>query len=359
MDWILRLCRAKAVADADLPTCIHDSSIEVSCQRGAGIRGRAGSGAASASVLPAEVLLVLFQFLDIVDLVRAEAVRSPVCAADVSICAVLMARGTATPLAVVGVGVVPTVVTVSWTWRCWGAGKGCAPRDAARPPCVRIIVRCVRVALTAGAPRVLSAGIQVCVAWSSVHRGHSGMLWHQLFLHHFHHLKVVDVPGVPRHNWRLECAREYSLERSWRCGRGQLTTLSGHSGTVTCLALCGHEVVSGGDDGSLALWSLMDQRRRRSLVDGSGGTTDSSGVAGVAGDLGSVGSVSGSSPSSPTSAPMLMQQHHKQTREVRWRWVGDLALSWRHRLVAREGKRSVLRAFCCVMRVVRCVMRAV
>ncbi len=129
---------------------------------------------------------------------------------------------------------------------------------------------------------------------------------------------------------RADFVREYLREKKWRRGKSQLTTLSGHTGTVTCVSLNDTRVISGGDDGCLILWSLVDARRRRSVVDAASPTSPpgsplapgpeavaAAGAAPGAGG-GSAGAGLGPPALSPIAhaAPVLMQQHHKQTREV-------------------------------------------
>jgi hypothetical protein len=129
---------------------------------------------------------------------------------------------------------------------------------------------------------------------------------------------------------RADFSREFARERSWVRGRAQLTTLSGHHGTVTCVSLHGQRVISGGDDGCLILWSLVDSRRRRSIIDTCPGSPPGSpageGAAGAAPGAG-VGTGAGSSGTVSPAPTVLMQQHHKQTREVAklrsyYGWVG-------------------------------------
>jgi WD40 repeat protein len=53
------------------------------------------------------------------------------------------------------------------------------------------------------------------------------------------------------------CARAaLQLERNWIRGRPHVMTLSGHTGTVTCVGFDDRRLISGSDDGSLILWSL-------------------------------------------------------------------------------------------------------
>jgi len=77
--------------------------------------------------------------------------------------------------------------------------------------------------------------------------------------------------------WKVQYRDRYRLVKHWSAGKPDVMTISAHTGTVTCVALQGNIIVSGSDDGSLALWEL-------------------------------------SSP--PTSVFPLLQQHHKNTKRA-------------------------------------------
>ncbi|KDO34629.1 hypothetical protein SPRG_00692 [Saprolegnia parasitica CBS 223.65] len=94
------------------------------------------------------------------------------------------------------------------------------------------------------------------------------------------------------HAW-LDLYRDrYLLDRNWRLGKAVITTLCGHTGTVTCLQFDDMQLISGSDDGSLMLWSLAASR--------SNADTDPTGLDRV----------------SALPPSMLAQQHHRQTRTV-------------------------------------------
>eukprot|EP01083_Nonionella_stella_P033596 91936_1 len=80
-------------------------------------------------------------------------------------------------------------------------------------------------------------------------------------------------------DWKGRYAERYFLEQNWVCGKPIVTTLSGHSGSITALDYDGERLVTASDDGSLILWKLHSSSR---------GDTE--------------------------AAYSLMQQHHKQSR---------------------------------------------
>lgn len=56
--------------------------------------------------------------------------------------------------------------------------------------------------------------------------------------------------------WKDMYKTRHVVDENWSKGRGRISTLLGHQGTVTCLALCGARMISGSDDGSMILWDL-------------------------------------------------------------------------------------------------------
>jgi WD40 repeat protein len=56
--------------------------------------------------------------------------------------------------------------------------------------------------------------------------------------------------------WKEAFKEHYIVDENWSRGRGRVSTLLGHQGTVTCLSLRGPRMISGSDDGSMILWDL-------------------------------------------------------------------------------------------------------
>ncbi|GLE05942.1 hypothetical protein PINS_up015153 [Pythium insidiosum] len=88
-------------------------------------------------------------------------------------------------------------------------------------------------------------------------------------------------------DWQHLYRERHVVERNQTSGKAVITTLNGHSGTVTCLQFNGKTLVSGSDDGSMMLWSLSP--REDDSVFGCSATPN---------------------------ACALMQQHHRQRRNV-------------------------------------------
>ncbi|KAJ0397936.1 hypothetical protein P43SY_006058 [Pythium insidiosum] len=87
--------------------------------------------------------------------------------------------------------------------------------------------------------------------------------------------------------WQALYRERHVIERNRSTGKAVITTLNGHTGTVTCLQFHDKTLVSGSDDGSMMLWSLSPREDD---------------------------STPGGSIASPVCA--LMQQHHRQRRNV-------------------------------------------
>eukprot|EP00607_Mallomonas_marina_P009423 CAMPEP_0182419568 /NCGR_PEP_ID=MMETSP1167-20130531/3994_1 /TAXON_ID=2988 /ORGANISM="Mallomonas Sp, Strain CCMP3275" /LENGTH=570 /DNA_ID=CAMNT_0024594561 /DNA_START=104 /DNA_END=1816 /DNA_ORIENTATION=+ len=56
--------------------------------------------------------------------------------------------------------------------------------------------------------------------------------------------------------WRTLYGSCHFIDDNWQKQRARVFECKAHSGTVTCLALCGDRMVSGSDDGSMASWEL-------------------------------------------------------------------------------------------------------
>lgn len=60
--------------------------------------------------------------------------------------------------------------------------------------------------------------------------------------------------------WMALYRERHVVERNWANGKATITTLNGHNGTVTCLQFSESRLVSGSDDGSMMLWSLLPRQ---------------------------------------------------------------------------------------------------
>ncbi|OQR80908.1 hypothetical protein ACHHYP_17049 [Achlya hypogyna] len=108
--------------------------------------------------------------------------------------------------------------------------------------------------------------------------------------------------------WLDQYRERHLLDRNWANGKAVITTLCGHTGTVTCLQFDDSQLISGSDDGSLMLWSLAPTR---------------GGDSGTQSRLGRQGHLEGLDTSALDRAlglhvppSVLAQQHHRQTRTV-------------------------------------------
>jgi F-box/WD-40 domain protein 7 len=59
--------------------------------------------------------------------------------------------------------------------------------------------------------------------------------------------------------WKYLFMRQYQIEQNWRTGeKRQTKVLKGHDDhVITCLEFCGPRVVSGSDDNTLKVWSVV------------------------------------------------------------------------------------------------------
>uniref|UniRef100_K3WWB4 F-box domain-containing protein n=1 Tax=Globisporangium ultimum (strain ATCC 200006 / CBS 805.95 / DAOM BR144) TaxID=431595 RepID=K3WWB4_GLOUD len=63
--------------------------------------------------------------------------------------------------------------------------------------------------------------------------------------------------------WMTLYRERHIVERNWVNGKATITTLNGHNGTITCLQFNDSRLVSGSDDGSMMLWSLLPRQEVR------------------------------------------------------------------------------------------------
>jgi len=68
---------------------------------------------------------------------------------------------------------------------------------------------------------------------------------------------------MPRESWKSQFERRLKVQRNWVEGKPNVSTLSQHTGTVTCLKFdANNRLISGSDDGSLVLWELSSPPER-------------------------------------------------------------------------------------------------
>ncbi|XP_064637249.1 F-box/WD repeat-containing protein 7-like isoform X2 [Lineus longissimus] len=77
--------------------------------------------------------------------------------------------------------------------------------------------------------------------------------------------------------WKYLFMRQYQIEQNWRTGEKRPTkVLKGHDDhVITCLEFCGPRVVSGSDDNTLKVWSVVTGKCLRTLVGHTGGVWSS------------------------------------------------------------------------------------
>ena len=71
--------------------------------------------------------------------------------------------------------------------------------------------------------------------------------------------------------WKQIFAENLIVDDNWQRQRSRAYELKAHNGTVTCLALYGNRMVSGSDDGSMALWDMSHGRMGPLSAGGRGG----------------------------------------------------------------------------------------
>eukprot|EP00743_Colponemidia_sp_Colp-15_P006215 GILK01006685.1.p1 GENE.GILK01006685.1~~GILK01006685.1.p1 ORF type:complete len:553 (+),score=72.49 GILK01006685.1:138-1796(+) len=110
---------------------------------------------------------------------------------------------------------------------------------------------------------------RTCTEWAML--THQDFLWEPLYrlryadkprhMHNHGHSATDEgqATGADRFDsWKAQFGEWRRLERDWETGRPTITTLSGHTGTVTCLAHDANQrIISGSDDGSLRLWEMV------------------------------------------------------------------------------------------------------
>ena len=90
---------------------------------------------------------------------------------------------------------------------------------------------------------------------------HDDALWHRLYLDRWQRGFRLEKHLVSSfRTWSARFQERHLVDRNWQTGRAIVTTLSGHTGTITCLHFDETKLISGSDDGSMTLWSLAPRR---------------------------------------------------------------------------------------------------
>jgi len=104
--------------------------------------------------------------------------------------------------------------------------------------------------------------------WSQLTRNEG--LWQAYFIRAWRDGNFTDLKCqwrvtriAPRESWKSQFERRLKVQRNWIEGKPNVSTLSQHTGTVTCLKFdATNRLISGSDDGSLVLWELNSPLER-------------------------------------------------------------------------------------------------